>query len=49
MLKWQLFHRWERGKKEPIAGGLCDNDRTEGIRTSYFFSDVGVKMKEEIK
>lgn len=49
MLKWQLSHRWKRGKNEPMAGGLRENDRTEGIRTSYFFSDVGVKVKEEIQ
>lgn len=29
-----------------MAGSLCD--RTERIRTSYFLSDVGVKVKEEI-
>lgn len=28
--------------------GLCDNDRTEGIKTSYFLSDIQVTEKEEI-
>lgn len=49
MLKGQLFHGWDRGKNEPMAGDFSDDKRTEGIKTPYFLNDVEVKVKEEIK
>jgi len=32
-----------------LTGGLGDHDSPEGIGTTYFLSDVGMKVKEEIK